>query len=557
LNRALHVSVAIAVVAVLASLTLLALGSCSTEWTEGQADKDQRAGEVRDDQTREARPEEAAGDTGQPEPQASLVPIAHLTSLKESVSTEELAQASELTVPRGSQGLVEEQLDRSGFESFDSADAVVDHVSRNPGAIGLVPWDEVNPRVKALAVDGKSLLEPDAADPEGYPLKSGTATLPESGELRRVVVGGDIVLDRGQNYMVIQQGMGLDFPLDGGYAAITSRYPEPSYYSEFGVIHQFTAERRGGSGAVREYLSGADLTLANLENPVIRDAVWHPEGTTFTGELRLLPILDQAGIDGVTLGNNHILDAGVPGLRETMVHLEDAGIAYAGAGMDLAEARKPMIFELGGTRVGVLSYQGVPSYDWAWATKRAPGTAPCLEDVVKEDVRRLQSEVDLVAVMPHWGKEYIATPEPWQVEFAHAAVDAGADIFVGGHAHWPKGIEVYEGKPIFYGVGNFLLDQSWSEETSTGIFAEITLYGGRVIQFQPVPFIILDYAQPNFLLPNEGGNRALRKAFSASLGPEFRTDGTNDSSGGGPRGSNYRNLAATTPIPAAKPSGSG
>src|SRR5215211_4114753 len=102
-----------------------------------------------------------------------------------------------------------------------------------------------------------------------------------------------------------------------------------------------------------------------------------------------------------------------------------------------------------------------------------------------------------------------------------SALDAGADLVIGGHAHWPKGIEMYEGKPIFYGVGNFLFDQSWSEETSTGIFAEITLYGDRVIQIEPVPFILLDYAQPNFLLPKEGGNRALRKVFSASLGPEF------------------------------------
>jgi hypothetical protein len=137
--------------------------------------------------------------------------------------------------------------------------------------------------------------------------------------------------------------------------------------------------------------------------------------------------------------------------------------------------------------------------------------------------------VDLVVVSPHWGKEYIATPEPWQVDFAHAAVDAGADIFVGGHAHWPKGIEVYRGKPIFYGVGNFLLDQSWSEETSTGIFAEITLYGERPVQFRPVPFIMLDYAQPNFLVPRGGGDRALRKIFSASLGPEFCSTPTNSS----------------------------
>jgi Bacterial capsule synthesis protein PGA_cap len=517
LKRALHV--AVAVVAVLASLVLLLPVSCSTERPEGQAGDEGRAGDARHG----AAGAPSEGD-GQPEPRASLVPIAHLTSTRESVSTEELSQAGGLAVPQGYEEPAGELLDRSEFKSFDSAEAVVEHVSRTPGAVGLVPWDEVDPRVKALEVGGESLLEPGAADPEGYPLKSESTTLPDTGELRRVVVGGDIVFDRGQNYMVIQQGMGLDFPLDGGYAAITSRYAEPSDYSETGVIHQFTAERTGEAGAVREYLRGADLTLANLENPVIRAAVWHPEDTTFTGDLRLLPILKQGGIDGVTLGNNHILDAGVPGLRETMGHLEDMGIAYTGAGMDLDAARKPMIFDLGDTRVGVLNYQGVPSYEWAWATETAAGTAPIEEDIMKEDVTRLQQEVDLVVVMPHWGMEYIATPEPWQVEYAHAAVDAGADVIVGDHAHWPKGVEVYRGKPIFYGTGNFLFDQSWSEETSTGIFAEITLYEDEPVQFRPVPFIILDYAQPNFLVPEGGGDRALRKIFAASVGPEFRAD---------------------------------
>jgi poly-gamma-glutamate capsule biosynthesis protein CapA/YwtB (metallophosphatase superfamily) len=330
--------------------------------------------------------------------------------------------------------------------------------------------------------------------------------------------------------MVIQKGMGLDFPLDGGYAAVTSRVPEPSDYSETGIIHEFTAERTGGSGAMRRYLTNADLTLANFENPVIRAAVWHPDATTFTGDLRLLPMLNQADIDGVTLGNNHILDAGAPGVRETIVHLEEAGIAHAGAGMDLAEAREPMIFDLGQTKIGVLSYQGVPSYDWAWATETTAGTAPIDKEVMKEDVERLRDEVDLVVVMPHWGIEYLATPEPWQVNWAHAAVEAGADLVIGDHAHWPKGIEVYEGNPIFYGVGNFLFDQSWSEETSTGIFAEITLYEDRVIQIRPVPFIQLDYAQPNFLTPQGGANRALRKIYSASLGPEFCSTPTKISS---------------------------
>ena len=521
--------VAVATVAGLLSLLPL-LGSCSTEPPEnGGADADRGTTEARRGEGREVRAEatrsratdETTAVTRQPDPQTSLVPVAHLSSPREGVSLRELSEANELSVSSGSLEMAEDLIDRPGFRSFESADAVVDHVGRTPGALGLLPWDRVGPRVKALAVEGRSILEPGAADLSSYPLQFEEGAGPDPGELRRVVIGGDIVLDRGQNYMVIQQGMGLDFPLDGGYAAITGRTPEPSPYSETGTIHQFTAARVGDAGAVRDYLSGADLTLANFENPVVEAAIWHPDETYFTGDPRLMPVLDQAGIDGVTLGNNHVLDAGASGLAETLGQLDRAGIARAGAGMDLADARRPMIFEVGGTKIGVLSYLGIPGYSWAWATETAPGTAPLLEDVVREDVERLRDEVDLLVVMPHWGKEYLATPEPGQVELAHAAADAGADLVVGGHAHWPKGMEIYGGTPIFYGVGNFLLDQSWSEETSTGIFAEITLYGDRIVQVQPVPFVLLDYAQPNFLVPEAGGDRALEKIYAVSRGPEF------------------------------------
>jgi hypothetical protein len=511
-----------AVIAVMISLFPLLFG-CSSEGPKGQSDGSQRTDEGQRSSAARGGQTGNAGDDSKgarrTETRAALVPIAHLSSTAEDISTRELSGTRNLAVGRGYRDEVEELVDSPKFESFVSGAAVVDHVSRTPEALGLVPWDEVGPRVKALSVDGRSLLDSEGSG--DYPLAPEGATVPDPEELRRVVIGGDIVLDRGQYYMVIQQGMGVDFPLDGGYAAVTSRVPEQSVYSETGIIHQFTAQRTGRAGAVREYLSGADLTLANFENPVIRDSVYHPDATTFTGDLRLMPVLDQAGLDGVTLGNNHILDAGTTGLNETMRHLDDAGIAHAGAGMYLAEARKPMVFDLGGTKIGVLSYLDVPSYGWAWATQTAPGTAPLLQNVMEEDIERLRPRVDLILVMPHWGKEYIATPEPQQVDLAHAAIDAGADLVIGGHAHWPKGIEMYEGKPIFYGVGNFLLDQSWSEETSTGIFAEITLYGENVAQVRPVPFLMLDRAQPNFLMPGAGGDRVLRKIFAASIGPEF------------------------------------
>ena len=524
-NLTLRAPMMLAIIVAFICLSAL-LVACSSEKPDGQSGGNNGAGDTPDKQSGGAANKGAPSeDAGQTEPPASLVPIAHLSSTLEDVSTEDLSKARELAVARGSREEAGGLVEREEFERLGSVDAVIDHVSETPGALGLVPWDEVGPGVKALSVDGESLLDPDAAGAENYPLKPEGATVPDPGKLRRMVVGGDIVLDRGQYYMVIRRGMGIDFPLDGGYAAVTSRVPEQSAYSETGIIHQFTAGRTGDAGAVREYLSGADLTLANLENPVIRDAVYHPDATTFTGDLRLMPVLDQAGIDGVTLGNNHILDAGTTGLDETMGHLDDAGIAHAGAGMDLAEARQPMIFDLDGMKVGVLSYMGVPNYDWAWATKTAPGTAPPLQKIMEQDVKRLREKVDLVVVSPHWGIEYTATPEPEQVDFAHAAIDAGADVFVGGHAHWPKGIEMYKGKPIYYGVGNFLLDQSWSEETSTGIFAETTLYGDRVVQTRPVPFIMLDRAQPNFLTPQGGGNRALRKVYAASLGREFESYG--------------------------------
>jgi poly-gamma-glutamate capsule biosynthesis protein CapA/YwtB (metallophosphatase superfamily) len=454
-----------------------------------------------------------------------LVPVTHLTSAQENITSEELSQTKDLAVPQQLSGTVGELLGRSSdeFGNFDSTTAVVGSVSRTPGAVGLVPWDAVSSEVKALGVDGNTLLAPGASELENYPLASGTAAAPDPKKLRRIVVGGDIVLDRGQNYMVIQQNMGLNFPLDGGYAAVTGRTPEPSDASEFGIIHQFTAERQGGAGKVRDYLRNANFMLANFENPVIKDAVWHPDATTFTGDLQLLPELNQAGIGGVTLGNNHIMGAGVPGLEETLGHLDEAGISHAGAGMNLEAAREPMLFDVGGLRVGVLSYQGVPSYEWSWASENNPGTTPLQEEVMKEDIKNLRPKVDFIIVMPHWGIEYTATPEPGQVEFAHAAMDAGADLLVGDHCHWPKGIEIYRGKPIFYGTGNFLFDQSWSEETSTGIFVEAILYEDRVVQARPVPFIVLDKAQPNFLVAEGGRDRALQTIFSASLGPEFET----------------------------------
>lgn len=536
-RRAIYLPAALTTLIVLS----LSLVSCLPE----QSDVSDSTGDSTDGPARtEAQTlhERTTGSTGgtssgaQPDPRQALVPIAHLSSQMESVTTEELLQNQDLLVAKESAQLATEQLGAGASEvrntrshELDHDSETVERVSRTPGSIGLVPWDAVTPEVTALAVEGVSVLESEGQDSRDYPLASDAASKaqaaptegPDPEKLRRVVVGGDVVMDRGMVYTTLRQNKGLQFPLDGGYAAITKRTPQQSGASEFGVINKFEAERRGESGAVREYLNAADLTLANLENPIVQDATWHPNAPMFTGDPQLLPVLEDAGLDGVTLANNHMLDAGASGIGETRNYLREAGISYAGAGEDLDESREPMVFDLDGLKIGVLSYQGVPYYEWIWAGEQSPGTAPLQKDLVVEDVRELKNEVDVVMVMPHWGAEYTATPEPQQMELARAATEAGADLVVGGHAHWPKGMEVRQEKPIFYGTGNFLFDQSWSLETSTGIFAEITLYEERVIQAKPVPFVILDRSQPNFLLPQGGGNQALEKIYASSLGEEF------------------------------------
>ena len=96
-----------------------------------------------------------------------------------------------------------------------------------------------------------------------------------------------------------------------------------------------------------------------------------------------------------------------------------------------------MVFDLGGTKIGV-SYLDVPPTAGPGLPGR-PQARRHLENVMEEDIERCARGSTLILVMPHWGKEYIATPEPQQVDLAHTAIDAGADLVVGGHAHWPKG----------------------------------------------------------------------------------------------------------------------
>ena len=189
-----------------------------------------------------------------------------------------------------------------------------------------------------------------------------------------------------------------------------------------------------------------------------------------------LAALGEAGFAMVSLAGNHIADCGPQGIADTIAGLDALVIAHAGAGLDLAEARRPAIATVGGRRIALLSYNCVgPQFGWA-----APGTAGCAYlplvasdgepvtprseiagiapeayAILAEDLAAAHAEADLVLVAMHKGRVHTpAVLEAYERPLAQAAIDLGADAVIGHHAHIARGIEFHRGKPIFHGLGN-------------------------------------------------------------------------------------------------------
>ena len=393
-------------------------------------------------------------------------------------------------------------------------------LSTNRQRLGFLRADQVGPSVRALswgrdALFGVGRLATLAAWPliARVPAESAPAVPAyDPGAAWTLFAGGDIMLDRGVAKTVKVDGKGVNFPFNGGTADITGH----TCCSQFGW-KQPVVRRTGNAGAVRALVEGADLAIANFENPAPNRFRWHTSGTIFSADPKLIDGLTNAGIDYVSLGNNHIRDVGANGIIQTIANLEKRGIAWSGAGKDLAQARRPAMLDARGTKVAILGYDTIAKYYAASATRA--GSAQMTGAVVKADVAAARKAgADLVIVFPHWGTEYDATPFAGQQRLARAAIDAGADIVIGNHAHWAAAMEVYKGKPIWYALGNFVFDQTWSEPTMEGITLELTFVGKDLRQIRMRPHIILDRAQPNFLEPTGDGKIVMGQVFAASKG---------------------------------------
>lgn len=211
-------------------------------------------------------------------------------------------------------------------------------------------------------------------------------------------------------------------------------------------------------------LAGADLRIANLECVLARGGTpWPGKVFHFRSAPQNVACLTAAGIDAVSLANNHTLDYGPEALLESVAALDAAGIRHAGAGADDDAAWSPAVVRAGGLDVGLVAFtDNTP--DWA-AAPRSPGVAYAPVDAahplgrrLREVVRATRPAVDVLIVSAHWGGNWGAEVPAEHRALAHALVEDGADLVFGHSPHIVRGIEVHRGRPVIYGAGDFIDD---------------------------------------------------------------------------------------------------
>jgi poly-gamma-glutamate capsule biosynthesis protein CapA/YwtB (metallophosphatase superfamily) len=201
-----------------------------------------------------------------------------------------------------------------------------------------------------------------------------------------------------------------------------------------------------------------DLTVVNLECAVSELGAPVPKEFNFRCDPAALPAMRRAGVEVANLGNNHAYDYGPEALLDSVANLRENRIEPVGAGRNAGAALSPALFELNGWTVAVVGIdQVVDPFPEAVAAQGHPGTAAGHDtDAMIRAIREARRQADLVVVTIHWGVELDTEPRPEQVELGHAFVEAGADVIFGHHSHRLQPMDHYRGRPIFWGLGNFV-----------------------------------------------------------------------------------------------------
>ena len=266
-------------------------------------------------------------------------------------------------------------------------------------------------------------------------------------ELRTLIVTGDVLLARSVNYQMHKQ-KNFKLPFEN----------------------------------VAKVLQDADLTIINLESPIIDNCPLTNEGMVFCGSPQAVEGLIYAGVDIASVANNHCWDRGEGGLQQTVEILQQNKIGALTQG-------EILIREVRGLKFAFLGYDTI--------------RVAVSDDEIRDSIKKVKALSDVVTVYFHWGVEYVGNPTQKQKDLAHLAIDSGADLVLGSHPHWVQGVEIYKDKLITYSHGNFIFDQMWSEETKTGVIGKYTFYKEKLVDVEFLPVYMENFPSPHLLTGNE------------------------------------------------------
>ena len=221
---------------------------------------------------------------------------------------------------------------------------------------------------------------------------------------------------------------------------------------------------------VRQYMADADITTANMEVPVAGEEFGLSGYPQFNAPPEIIDALAGAGVDIVNNATNHSMDRGDGGVVASTGNMRERGMLYTGSYASEQDKSVPRIIEANGITVGFLGF----TYGTNGLPVEQEHFASLIDDTLAAQVAALDSQVDVAVVMLHMGDEYAPLPNEFQEETAATALDAGADLVLGGHPHV---VEPFAG-PVWYSHGNFLHGQ-WEEPTKVGGIGEFTFSGAR------------------------------------------------------------------------------
>ncbi|WP_433796486.1 CapA family protein [Actinoplanes sp. CA-252034] len=286
--------------------------------------------------------------------------------------------------------------------------------------------------------------------------------------------------------------------------------PEPEVVIAFGGdvhfegrVQRLLTDPGSAFGPAAPLLSAADLTFVNLETPITRRDEPEPKRYVFRADPAAATALQAAGIDAVSLANNHAMDHGRGGLTDTITAARAARVGVFGAGQDIGEAYRPWRTEVRGVRVAVFGFSQVDDLADRWtAGPDRAGMAMAFDtDRAVRAVAAARTDNDLVVVMPHWGVEGDQCPSREQQDLARRLADAGADIVVGAHAHVLQGAGRLGSTFVAYGLGNLLWYSSGlfpPFSARSGILT-LTVRGRTVVRSDFTPVLTSDSGRPQLL----------------------------------------------------------